>query len=450
MRRFRPWLSRPVRPYPPGIFEFIILIPEQESCYNFDGHMNTEIVLVAVSSIILVSYLFDMFSGKTRLPSVVLLILSGLVLRLLADWTVFHIPYLDYVLAPLGTIGLILIVLEAGLDLELNLEKTRIINRSFISALTVMLLCLFGIAGLYMLLFAAPLRVALMNALPLSIISSAIAIPGARLFSEDRREFITYESSFSDILGILVFNFLALNSSFGFGSLFSFSFEILVTVLLSLFFSLGLTALVERVNHQVKHLPVFAILLLVYATAKLMHYSPLILVLVFGLFLNNITLFIRGNMRLYFSLEKIGEEVRQFKSVISESTFVIKTFFFVLLGYTADIPRLLNRDALAVVLPVMLVIYASRALPLRLLCGPGTAAALTYVAPRGLITILLFMGIPPELRIGLIPDSVLLWTILLSSLVMTWGVVKHSGKGDASPEAAKPPEAAVSPPGAGG
>lgn len=121
--------------------------------------MNTEIVLVAVSSIILVSYLFDMFSGKTRLPSVVLLILSGLSLRLLSDWSGYHIPYLDYVLAPLGTIGLILIVLEAGLDLELNPGKGRLINRSFLSALAGMLLCLFGIAGVYMALFGAPPRV---------------------------------------------------------------------------------------------------------------------------------------------------------------------------------------------------------------------------------------------------------------------------------------------------
>jgi hypothetical protein len=45
------------------------------------------------------------------------------------------------------------------------------------------------------------------------------------------------------------------------------------------------------------------------------------------------------------------------------------------------------------------------------------------------------MGIPPELRIGMIPDSVLLWTILLSSLVMTWGVIKHAG----DPEEPAPP-----------
>lgn len=395
--------------------------------------MNTEIILVVVSSIVLVSYLFDMFSGRTRLPSVVLLILSGLGLRLLSDWTGYTIPYLGYVLAPLGTIGLILIVLEAGLDLELNPGKTSLIKKSLLSAAAGLALCLAGITGVYMLLFEAPARVALINALPLAIISSAIAIPGARLFSEERREFITYESSFSDILGILVFNYLALNSTLGAGALFSFGFEIFVTVLLSLFFSLGLTALVERVSHQVKYLPVFAILLLVYATAKLMHYSPLILVLVFGLFLNNIKLFIRGNMRFYFSLDKIGTEVRQFKSVIAETTFVIKTFFFVLLGYTTDIPRLLDRSALVVVLPVVLVVYASRALPLRLLLPAPAAAALTYAAPRGLITILLFMGTPAEMRIALIPDSVLLWTILITALVLTWGVFKHSGDKEPPP-----------------
>ncbi|MDA8243678.1 MAG: sodium:proton exchanger [Elusimicrobia bacterium] len=406
--------------------------------------MNTDIVIIAVSSIILVSYFFDMFSGRTRLPSVVLLILSGLGLRLASDWTGYDIPYIGYVLAPLGTVGLVLIVLEAGLDLELRTDKAALVRRSLASAASGLLLCLLGIGGAYMLLFGVPPRTALINALPFSIVSSAIAIPGARLLSEARREFVTYESSFSDILGILAFNFLAQNAAFGPGALFSFVLEVLVTLLLSVAFSLGLTALVERVSHPVKHLPVFAILLLVYSTAKLMHYSPLLLVLVFGLFLNNITLFIRGNMRLYFSLDKIGEEVRQFKSVISETTFVIKTFFFVLLGYSADIPRLLNREALAVCLPVLLSAYLSRALPLRAVLPAGTAAALTYVAPRGLITILLFLGIPPSLRIGLIPDSVLLWVILISAMVMTWGVVKHAG--DEEPAAAARAPAPAEPP----
>nr|MDA8244556.1 sodium:proton exchanger [Elusimicrobiota bacterium] len=326
--------------------------------------MSPEIALLAISALILLSYLFDMFSGRTRLTPVVLLILSGLALRLASDWTGYAIPYLDHLLAPLGTVGLVLIVLEAGLDLELNLEKTRLIRGSFLSAAAGMLLCLSGVAAVYKLLFDASWRVCLMNAVPFSVVSSAIAIQGSRLLAESRREFITYESSFSDILGILVFNFIALHDSFGPGPLVSFFLELAATTLLSLLLSLGLTALVERVRHPVKHLPIFAILLLVYSAAKMLHYSPLILVLVFGLFLNNTALFIRGNMRKYFKLEKIRDEVVQFKSVISESTFVIKTFFFVLLGYSADIPKLLDRSAMAIVLPLMLIVYASRALPL--------------------------------------------------------------------------------------
>ncbi|MDA8243109.1 MAG: hypothetical protein M0025_03200, partial [Elusimicrobia bacterium] len=98
-----------------------------------------------------------------------------------------------------------------------------------------------------------------------------------------------------------------------------------------------------------------------------------------------------------------------------------------------------------------LIVYASRALPLRLLLNRLRASALTYVAPRGLITILLFMGIPPEFRLAMIPDSLLLWAVLISSLVMTWGVIKHSGDEDpdppAEPEAASDPYEEAVPPG---
>ncbi len=396
--------------------------------------MNTELILVILSSIVLVSYLFDIFSSRIKLPSVVLLLGSGLALRVLSRWTGYDIPYIDRVLAPLGTVGLILIVLEAGLDLGLNLDKLALIKKSLLSAFSGLIFCLLGIAGFYSLIFEVPFRICLLNALPFAVISSAIAIPGSKLLNRERHEFVTYESSFSDILGILVFNFLLLNGSFGFSSLFSFSFEIFATILLSIFFSLALTKLIEKINHPVKHLPLFAIILLVYATAKAMHFSPLILVLIFGLLLNNVTLVVRGNMRKYLDLAKLQDEVRQFKSIIYEATFVIKTFFFVLLGYSVNLHKLLDREALAIVLPVMLVIYSSRALFQRGIMRALDAAALSYVAPRGLITILLFMSIPAGMRIELIPDSVLLWVIFLTSLVMAWGVAKHSGGQGAAQE----------------
>ena len=46
---------------------------------------------------------------------------------------------------------------------------------------------------------------ALVYALPLSIMSSAIIIPSVANLSNYKKEFLIYESTFSDILGIMVF-----------------------------------------------------------------------------------------------------------------------------------------------------------------------------------------------------------------------------------------------------
>ena len=49
--------------------------------------------------------------------------------------------------------------------------------------------------------------VSMIYAIPLSIVSGAIVIPSVVNFREERREFMIYEATFSDILGILFFYF---------------------------------------------------------------------------------------------------------------------------------------------------------------------------------------------------------------------------------------------------
>ena len=50
-------------------------------------------------------------------------------------------------------------------------------------------------------------QAAVIYATPLSIISSAVAIPSSAGLREQEKEFVVYESTFSDILGIMVFNY---------------------------------------------------------------------------------------------------------------------------------------------------------------------------------------------------------------------------------------------------
>ncbi len=77
-------------------------------------------ILLALSGIIIVSYLFDAFAHHSRIPSVVLLIFSGILLRIVLDYFGFSIPLLDMLLPIIGTLGLILIVLEGALDLKVT------------------------------------------------------------------------------------------------------------------------------------------------------------------------------------------------------------------------------------------------------------------------------------------------------------------------------------------
>jgi hypothetical protein len=51
-----------------------------------------------------------------------------------------------------------------------------------------------------------------------------------------------------------------------------------------------------------------------------------------------------------------------------------------------------------------------------------------YVAPRGLITILLFYSIPPELSLGIISEGVLFFVIMISSIIMMFGLMGFKEK----------------------
>ena len=112
-----------------------------------------------------------------------------------------------------------MIILEAGLDLKLTSSKKVVIRDSFLAAIVILAVSIAGItAGLYYWLHEPVLK-CLIYATPLSIMSSSIVIPSLHAVTKEKKEFLTYEASFSDILGILIFNFLVAGETFSFLSL---------------------------------------------------------------------------------------------------------------------------------------------------------------------------------------------------------------------------------------
>ncbi|GAB3173085.1 hypothetical protein GCM10027291_29000 [Telluribacter humicola] len=377
-----------------------------------------------LSSSVLISYGFDLVSSRTKLPSVVLLLATGVAIRQVTDYFGVAIPYVNVILPTLGTLGLILIVLEGGLDLELSGGKHKFILRTLAAALLGILLCMFVIAGIFYILLGENFYNAMVTATPFAVISSAVAIPSVRGLDAMRREFVVYESSLSDILGLMLFNILVIPAGSGWETAVQFFKSTILVVIISVICCFVLLYLISRITHHVKYLPIISSLFIVYAVGKMYHLSSLLAILVFGLFINNTELFVRGKLKDYFKNDLFEHELQQFKNLTAESAFIIRTFFFLIFGYSTNISELADIDAWIVSILLLLAIVGTRYLSLKATLK-GDLKPILYVAPRGLVTVLLFLSIPPQYLVVGFRDGILMLTVILTSLVMMVAVVSY-------------------------
>jgi len=385
--------------------------------------MSSYSIIILLCGLVIFSYLFDIFAKKTKIPAVLLLLATGVGLRFLAD--ALNFPGIDFstLLPILGTIGLILIVLEGALELHFTPEKKQVILKSLGAAFFLLIGSSLAIGYLFMYITEAPFKTCLLNAVPYSTISSAIAIPSVANLMASKKEFIVYESTFSDILGIMFFNFLLYNEQISAGSFFGLSVEIVLILFLAAVFSFFLLYLLGRITHHIKFFLILAILVLIYAVGKQFHLSTLIIILIFGLFLNNTQLIDFEWFKKHFEYKNLGKDLQQLHILTAESAFLIRTFFFIVFGFTMELGNLSNLPTLANGLATVAFIYILRWLYLRFAAKVELKPEVA-VSPRGLISILLFFSIPSTARLWGIDNSLLLFVILATSLVMTIGLMR--------------------------
>ncbi|MFA5850921.1 MAG: hypothetical protein WC833_13705 [Bacteroidales bacterium] len=383
-------------------------------------------IIIIFCSLLLFAYLFDITSSKTKIPSVILLLLLGWIVKQLTLLFEFDIPDLTSVLPVFGTIGLILIVLEGSLELELDRSKTGLIKKSLIGAVLTMLTLSFVLAALFHFVGHFSFRDSLVNAIPFCVISSAIAIPSVRSLRPAQREFVIYESSLSDIAGVLFFNFVALNATYDFSLLGNFGLQLLGIALVSVVAILGLSFLLHRIEHHIKYIPIILLVILIYSVSEYYHLPALIFILLFGLFLGNLKKLRHFKLVERFNPEELEREVSKFRELTIEAAFLVRAIFFLLFGYLIQTSEILNTDTLIWAIVIVAAIYAIRAFQLKM--SGISFKPLLYVAPRGLITIVLFLMILPGQNILPVNKSLIVQVILLTTIIMMFGLmVKKKG-----------------------
>ena len=359
---------------------------------------------------------------KTKIPSIILLLLLGWGVKQITLFLDIHLPTFDYALPVLGTLGLILIVLEGTLELELNKSKKKLILTSFRGSLLGLLFSTLAIAFLFYYAGNYSFLNSLLNAVPFCVISSAIAIPSAKNLNKEEKEFVIYESSFSDILGVIFFSYISTLTYINFKSIGIFTFQIVLMIIISFVSTLGLSYLLSRIKHHIKFIPIILLVILIYEISKIYHLPSLIFVLLFGLTIGNITLFKHiPFINKTFKLEMLIKEIHKFTELTAEVAFLIRSLFFLLFGFTINSSEILNPETMLWAILIVIVIFIIRILQIKLSKKPLTP--LLYMAPRGLITILLFISIIPGKQIYWVNKSLVTQVIVLTTFIMMIGVM---------------------------
>ncbi len=403
--------------------------------------------IIAASVVIILSFIFGEISKRTNIPSVLMLIVLGILAKIGLDAAGLGDQNFFPVLKVLGTVGLIMIVLEAALELKLERDKYLAIGKALLIALIGLVLSTWAAAEILK-YFVTDMdtTTAWLYATPLSILSSAIIIPSVTALKGHKKEFHIYESTFSDILGIMLFYFLTsqLHGAHGedYGQEFAESAEhasgalayglkILLTIFVSLIASYVVVLIFQRIKSHVKLFLLIAVLLLLYALGKTLHLSSLIMILIFGLMIANLRLFFQGPLKNWLHYKNAVHIYEGLHVVTMETAFVVRTFFFVIFGITISLSTLFSMEVVLTGGMILLSIYLIRFIVLRLFIGKDITPQL-FVAPRGLITVLLFFQIPPEVENTNFNQGILLFIIIATSLIMTFAMIADKRRSSAA------------------
>jgi len=386
------------------------------------------LIIIGASLIIILSFIFNFISIKTNIPSVLLLMALGIAIQYIYPESKSN-PFISNTLVIVGKVGLILIVLEAALDLKLRKDKIGLIVKSFLMAL-------FGLLGSAILIAFAiqyfldtSFYESLVYAVPLSIMSSAIIIPSVTALPEFKKEFMIYESTFSDILGIILFQFLITPQEFYSTTsvIFSVFSNIAITIVVAIVFGYLAVWGIQKLTSHAKLFLIIAVLMLVYAIGSVFHLSSLIIVLFFGLILNNTEIFFKGFLKKSIRREKLKPIYDEFYTITLESAFILRTFFFVTFGVTISLISLVNYKVALQSLIFIAVLYVVRFIFLKIILWDRKILPELFIAPRGLITVLLFYTIPAKYIVENFNQGILLYTILITSFIMTIVLVIRKG-----------------------
>ena len=384
----------------------------------------------------------------TRIPDVVVLMATGVLIGPVLGWA--RAEQFKDVTHAFGTLALILILFEGGLDLNIR-ETLSHFSGGFLFGILAYGLTTVS-AGL---IASASLRISLRDGMLAGAVvgctSSTIVLPVLQQWRAEKavKIILLLESTLGDILGVLTVGFLIRSHQAGSSAvgdfLTGFFSQVAISLAVSFLIGFGWSRLLPYLSEQkFWQVLTFSMVLLLYAGTERLHGSGLLAVLGFGLAISNLSGGRGSLVSTVFEFSQTGSEAHeQILNFHAELSFLVRTFFFVLIGAVVELSGL--RPIWPLLLGLMGVIFLARWVSIQLCrwswreLGPSDREKILWMLPRGLITIVLAIEIV-EVRGAsmafLSPMSFAV--ILMTNLILVFGSIRTNKM--ASAETGEPVE----------
>ncbi len=409
--------------------------------------MSPVLILGLVGGLLMLAFLANRVFRVTRVPDVLVLMALGLVLGPVLG--LVKPSHLSSTTNVLGTLAIILVLFEGGL--ELDLRRTL---RHFAGSLLLAVLA-YGfstaLAGLIVYKgLGLPLTTALAVGAVLGCTSSTVVLPvlqqlGAR---EPVKVTLMLEASWGDVLAVLTVSLLLGVGSEG-GAVARHLLQGVITqVGVAIVFAAATGILWSRLlpvlsDARFWQVMTFSIVLVLYAGTEALGASGLIAVLGFGLTLAN---FPGVDPRLRAAQEE-SISLHSKESLLSfhsELAFLVRSFFFVLIGAIADLGSFRGHTLL--IAGMLGALFVARWLALQVSrlafkeVGAKERELMLWIMPRGLITVVL------ALQVAAARSEVSFLSALAFAVILVTNVMVVAGSLRASRDAlASSPPAPLSP-----
>jgi cell volume regulation protein A len=395
--------------------------------------MSPVLILGLVGALLMVAFLANRVFRVTRVPDVLVLMSLGVVLGpILGLVKPSHLASTTNVL---GTLAIVLVLFEGGL--ELDLRRTL---RHFGGSLVLSVLAYGFSTGLIGLIvhkgLGLPVTTALAVGAVLGCTSSTVVLPvlqqlGAR---EPAKVTLMLEASWGDVLAVLTVGLLLGVGNQGgavarhvlTGVLTQVGVAVVFAVAAGILWSRLLPVLSDARFWQVM---TFSIVLVLYAGTEALGASGLIAVLAFGLTLANFP----GMDPRFRAAEEQSISFRSQESLLnfhSELAFLVRSFFFVLIGAIADLGSF--RGHALLIAGVLAGLFAARWLALQFsrLAFRGVEAKerelMLWIMPRGLITVVLAIQVVAAHSEVSFLSALAFAVILVTNVMVVIGSVRAS------------------------